>query len=166
MPAGCYRFNRNYSRRQLAGAEPHNLGGLLHFPLVKTLEQLTICQPLPLMMRRPQHGRSIRPGWRYNRYGVYHCFHRRWRRVVSGGKLLTGPGGLAGHIGQRLPIRMVQSAAVDAQVAWKHCFWSRHCSGSAGGVGWCECKTIFTRAGQGDEQAQQLIHRPHVRLQG
>ncbi len=39
------------------------------------------------------------------------------------------------------------------------CFWSRHCSGSAGGVGWRGCENHFTRAGQGDEQAQQLIHR-------
>lgn len=44
----------------LLALNPHNLGGLLHFPLVKTLEQLTNCRPLPLTTRRPQHGQSIR----------------------------------------------------------------------------------------------------------
>lgn len=39
------------------------------------------------------------------------------------------------------------------------CFWSRHCSGSAGELAGANAKTIFTHAGQGDEQAQQLIHR-------
>ncbi len=105
-------------------------------------------------MRRPQHGGVSGAGWRYNRYGVYHCFHRVGGGVVSGGKLLTGPGGLAGISGIRLPIRMVQSAAVDAQLRGSDCFWSRHCSGSAGGVAGANAKTIFTRAGQGDEQAQ------------
>ncbi len=103
----------------LLALNPHNLGGLLHFPLVKTLEQLT---NLPTIAINDAQAAA---------WAEYQALDGDITDmvfitvstgvgggVVSGGKLRTGPGGLAGHI-IRLPIRMVQSAAVDAQVAWK-----------------------------------------------
>ncbi len=104
----------------LLALNPHNLGGLLHFPLVKTLEQLT---NLPTIAINDAQAAA---------WAEYQALEGDVTEmvfitvstgvgggVVSGGKLLTGPGGLAGHIGHTLAIRMVQSAAVDAQVAWK-----------------------------------------------
>lgn len=106
----------------LLALNPHNLGGLLHFPLVKTLEQLTF--------------------------------------VVSGCKLLTGPGGLAGHIGHTLadPHGPVcgcgRTGCVEAIASGRGI-----AAAAQGELAGADAKTIFTRAGQGDEQAQQLIHR-------
>lgn len=104
----------------LLALNPHNLGGLLHFPLVKTLEQLT---NLPTIAINDAQAAA---------WAEYQALDGDITDmvfitvstgvgggVVSGGKLRTGPGGLAGISGIRLPIRMVQSAAVDAQVAWK-----------------------------------------------
>ncbi len=150
--AGCHRFNRNYSHGSLLALNPHNLGGLLHFPLSKRWSNLPICRPLPLMMRRPSMGGVSGAGWRYNRYGVYHFSTGVGGGVVSGGKLRTGPGVWRGISGIRLPIRMVQSAAVTHRLRGSDCFWSRHCSGSAGELAGANAKTIFTRAGQGDER--------------
>ncbi len=104
----------------LLALNPHNLGGSLHFPLVKTLEQLT---NLPTIAINDAQAAA---------WAEYQALEGDITDmvfitvstgvgggVVSGGKLLTGPGGLAGHIGIRLPIHTAQSAAVDAQVAWK-----------------------------------------------
>lgn len=54
---------------------------------------------------------------------------------------------------------MVQSAAVDAQVAWKRLLLVAALQLQRRELAGANAKTIFTRAGQGDEQAQQLIHR-------
>lgn len=104
----------------LLALNPHNLGGLLHFPLVKTLEQLT---NLPTIAINDAQAAA---------WAEYQALEGDITDmvfitvstgvgggVVSGGKLLTGPGGLAGTSGIRLPIHTAQSAAVDAQVAWK-----------------------------------------------
>ena len=113
---------------------PHNLGGLLHFPLVKTLEQLT---NLPTIAINDAQAAA---------WAEYQALEGDVTEmvfitvstgvgggVVSGGKLLTGPGGLAGHIGHTLadPTR-------PGLWLWTYrlrggdCFWSRHCGGSAG----------------------------------
>ena len=97
----------------LLALNPHNLGGLLHFPLVKTLEQLT---NLPTIAINDAQAAA---------WAEYQALEGDITDmvfitvstgvgggVVSGGKLLTGPG-------IRLPIHTAQSAAVDAQVAWK-----------------------------------------------
>ncbi len=105
----------------LLALNPHNLGGLLHFPLVKTLEQLT---NLPTIAINDAQAAA---------WAEYQALEGDVTEmvfitvstgvgggVVSGGKLLTGPwrsGG--GTSGIRLPIHTAQSAAVDAQVAWK-----------------------------------------------
>ena len=87
----------------LLALNPHNLGGLLHFPLVKTLEQLT---DLPTIAINDAQAAA---------WAEYQALEGDITEmvfitvstgvgggVVSGGKLLTGPGGLAGHIGHTL----------------------------------------------------------------
>ncbi len=104
----------------LLALNPHNLGGLLHFPLVKTLEQLT---DLPTIAINDAQAAA---------WAEYQALEGDITEmvfitvstgvgggVVSGGKLLTGPAVWRGTSGIRLPIHTAQSAAVDAQVAWR-----------------------------------------------
>lgn len=87
----------------LLALNPHNLGGLLHFPLVKTLEQLT---NLPTIAINDAQAAA---------WAEYQALDGDITDmvfitvstgvgggVVSGGKLRTGLGGLAGHIGHTL----------------------------------------------------------------
>lgn len=80
--------------------------------------------------------------------------------VVSGGKLLTGVGGLAGHLGHTLAdphgpmcgcgrVGCVEAIASGRGIA----------AAAEGALAGCDAKTIFSCAGQGDEQASRLIHR-------
>lgn len=129
----------------LLALNPHNLGGLLHFPLVKTLEQLT---NLPTIAINDAQAAA---------WAEYQALDGDITDmvfitvstgvgggVVSGGKLRTGPGGLAGHIGHTLadPHGPVCGCG-RTRLRGSDCFWSRHCNGSAGGVGWCECENYF-----------------------
>lgn len=104
----------------LLALNPHNLGGLLHFPLVKTLEQLT---NLPTIAINDAQAAA---------WAEYQALDGDITDmvfitvstgvgggVVSGGNRLPALAVWRGISGIRLPIRMVQSAAVDAQVAWK-----------------------------------------------
>ncbi|HAI3446899.1 TPA: N-acetylmannosamine kinase [Escherichia coli] len=145
----------------LLALNPHNLGGLLHFPLVKTLEQLT---DLPTIAINDAQAAA---------WAEYQALERDITDmvfitvstgvgggVVSDGKLLTGPGGLAGHIGHTLAdphgpvcgcgrVGCVEAIASGRGIA----------AAAQGELAGTNAKTIFTRAGQGDEHAQQLIHR-------
>ena len=127
----------------LLALNPHNLGGLLHFPLVKTLEQLT---DLPTIAINDAQAAA---------WAEYQALEGDVTEmvfitvstgvgggVVSGGKLLTGPGG-CGRTGCVEAIASGRGIAAAAQ----------------GELAGADARTIFTRAGQGDEQAQQLIHR-------
>ncbi|GHL10231.1 hypothetical protein ECZU22_41300 [Escherichia coli] len=135
----------------LLALNPHNLGGLLHFPLVKTLEQLT---NLPTIAINDAQAAA---------WAEYQALDGDITDmvfitvstgvgggVVSGGKLRTGPAVWRGISGIRLPIRMVQSAAVDAQVAWKRLLLVAALQLQRRGVGWCECENYFhaRRAGR------------------
>lgn len=104
----------------LLALNPHNLGGLLHFPLVKTLEQLT---DLPTIAINDAQAAA---------WAEYQALEGDITEmvfitvstgvgggVVSGGNCLPALAVWRGTSGIRLPIRMVQSAAVDAQVAWR-----------------------------------------------
>ncbi len=145
----------------LLALNPHNLGGLLHFPLVKTLEQLT---DLPTIAINDAQAAA---------WAEYQALEGDVTEmvfitvstgvgggVVSGGKLLTGPGGLAGHIGHTLanPHGPVcgcgRTGCVEAIASGRGI-----AAAAQGELAGADARTIFTRAGQGDEQAQQLIHR-------
>ncbi|WP_105282389.1 N-acetylmannosamine kinase [Escherichia sp. MOD1-EC5462] len=145
----------------LLALNPHNLGGLLHFPLVKALEQLT---DLPTIAINDAQAAA---------WAEYQALERDITDmvfitvstgvgggVVSDGKLLTGSGGLAGHIGHTLAdphgpvcgcgrVGCVEAIASGRGIA----------AAAQGELAGANAKTIFTRAGQGDEHAQQLIHR-------
>ncbi|MBY7514928.1 N-acetylmannosamine kinase [Escherichia fergusonii] len=145
----------------LLALNPHNLGGLLHFPLVKTLEQLT---DLPTIAINDAQAAA---------WAEYQALEGDITDmvfitvstgvgggVVSGGKLLTGPGGLAGHIGHTLadlhgPVcGCGRTGCVEAIASGRGI-----AAAAQGKLAGANAKTIFTHAGQGDEQAQQLIHR-------
>lgn len=104
----------------LLALNPHNLGGLLHFPLVKTLEQLT---NLPTIAINDAQAAA---------WAEYQALEGDITDmvfitvstgvgggVVSGGNRLPALAVWRGTSGIRLPIHTAQSAAVDAQVAWK-----------------------------------------------
>ncbi|VEA59242.1 kinase [Salmonella enterica subsp. salamae] len=87
----------------LLALNPHNLGGLLHFPLVQTLETIA---GLPVLAVNDAQAAA---------WAEYHALPDDIRDmvfitvstgvgggVVCDGKLLTGKGGLAGHLGHTL----------------------------------------------------------------
>ncbi|VUC73797.1 kinase [Salmonella sp. NCTC 11881] len=87
----------------LLALNPHNLGGLLHFPLVQTLEAIA---GLPTLAVNDAQAAA---------WAEYHALPDDIRDmvfitvstgvgggVVCDGKLLTGKGGLAGHLGHTL----------------------------------------------------------------
>ena len=138
----------------LLALNPCNLGGLLHFPLVKTLEQLT---NLPTIAINDAQAAA---------WAEYQALEGDITDmvfitvstgvgggVVSGGKLLArdigtladphGPVCGCGRTGCVEAIASGRGIAAAAQ----------------GELMGADAKTIFTRAGQGDEQALQLIHR-------
>ena len=145
----------------LLALNPHNLGGLMHFPLTQTLEQIT---GLPTLAVNDAQAAA---------WAEYHALGGEYRDlvfitvstgvgggVVSGGKLLTGVGGLAGHLGHTLAdphgpvcgcgrVGCVEAIASGRGIA----------AAAEGALAGCDAKTIFSRAGQGDEQASRLIHR-------
>ncbi|NTY80748.1 N-acetylmannosamine kinase [Citrobacter werkmanii] len=145
----------------LLALNPHNLGGLLHFPLRQTLNDLT---GLPTLAVNDAQAAA---------WAEYHALGGKYRDmvfitvstgvgggVVSAGKLLTGVGGLAGHLGHTLAdphgpvcgcgrVGCVEAIASGRGIA----------AAAEGALAGCDAKTIFSRAGQGDEQASWLIHR-------
>ena len=87
----------------LSAINPHNLGGLLHFPLTQTLEKIT---GLPALAVNDAQAAA---------WAEYHALGDECRDmvfitvstgvgggVVSNGRLITGNGGLAGHLGHTL----------------------------------------------------------------
>lgn len=145
----------------LLALNPHNLGGLMHFPLTQTLEQIT---DLPTLAVNDAQAAA---------WAEYHALGGEYRDlvfitvstgvgggVVSGGTLLTGVGGLAGHLGHTLAdphgpvcgcrrVGCVEAIASGRGIA----------EAAEGALAGCDAKTIFSCAGQGDEQASRLIHR-------
>ncbi|MDM2879244.1 N-acetylmannosamine kinase [Citrobacter portucalensis] len=145
----------------LLALNPHNLGGLMHFPLTQTLEQIT---DLPTLAVNDAQAAA---------WAEYDALGGEYRDlvfitvstgvgggVVSGGTLLTGVGGLAGHLGHTLAdphgpvcgcgrVGCVEAIASGRGIA----------AAAEGALAGFDAKTIFSRAGQGDEQASRLIHR-------
>ncbi|EHG3460058.1 TPA: ROK family protein [Salmonella enterica] len=145
----------------LLALNPHNLGGLLHFPLAQTLKDLT---GLPTLAVNDAQAAA---------WAEYHALGGEYRDmvfitvstgvgggVVSDGKLLTGTGGLAGHLGHTLAdphgplcgcgrVGCVEAIASGRGIA----------AAAEGALAGCDAKTIFSRARHGDDQARRLIHR-------
>ncbi|HFZ8996151.1 TPA: N-acetylmannosamine kinase [Citrobacter freundii] len=143
----------------LLAINPQNLGGLLHFPLVKTLETLT---GLPTLAVNDAQAAA---------WAEYHAIDDDIRDMVfitvstgvgggaiCGGRLITGAGGLAGHLGHTLTdpngprcgcgrVGCVEAIASGRGIA----------AAAQDDIAGCDAKTIFARAAEGHEQAGRLI---------
>lgn len=143
----------------LLAINPQNLGGLLHFPLVSTLEMLS---GLPVLAVNDAQAAA---------WAEYHACQDDTSDmvfitvstgvgggVVSGGRLLTGRGGLAGHLGHTLAdphgprcgcgrIGCVEAIASGRGIA----------AAAKDDLAGCDAKSIFARAAEGHTQAQALI---------
>ncbi|KCU92494.1 N-acetylmannosamine kinase [Salmonella enterica subsp. enterica serovar Cerro str. FSL R8-0235] len=131
----------------LLALNPHNLGGLLHFPLVQTLETIA---GLPTLAVNDAQAAA---------WAEYHALPDDIRDmvfitvstgvgggVVCDGKLLTGKGGLAGHLGHTL---------ADPHGP-HHVVFTTHPAARDDLAG-CDAKTLFIRAGEGHQQARHLV---------
>lgn len=143
----------------LLAINPKNLGGLLHFPLEQTLEALT---GLPTLAVNDAQAAA---------WAEYHAIADETRDmvfitvstgvgggVISDGQLITGTGGLAGHLGHTLAdphgpvcgcgrVGCVEAIASGRGIA----------AAAQGTLAGCDAKTIFSRAAEGDEQARRLV---------
>ena len=145
----------------LQAINPLNLGGLLHFPLVQTLEAIA---GLPTLAVNDAQAAA---------WAEYHALADEVRDmvfitvstgvgggVVSGGRLLTGSGGLAGHLGHTLAdpkgprcgcgrVGCVEAIASGRGIA----------AAAQGELAGSDARTIFARAADGDDQAAGLVRR-------
>ncbi|KNC93920.1 N-acetylmannosamine kinase [Trabulsiella odontotermitis] len=143
----------------LTSINPANLGGLARFPLVETLSRITA---LPCVALNDAQAAAL---------AEYHALLTPvpvmvfitvstgvGGGIVSHGKLLTGEGGLAGHIGHTLAdprgprcgcgrIGCVEAIASGRGIA----------AAARGDLQGLDAKTIFARAQQGHTQAVALI---------
>lgn len=143
----------------LLAINPHNLGGLMQFPLVQTLSELT---GLPTMAVNDAQAAA----W------AEYCAIADdisdmvfitvstgvGGGVVSNGKLLTGPQGLAGHLGHTLadPHGPVcgcgRTGCVEAIASGRGI-----AAAARDDLAGYDTKTIFARAATGHQQAVRLI---------
>jgi N-acylmannosamine kinase len=143
----------------LTSINPANLGGLARFPLVETLSRIT---GLPCVALNDAQAAAL---------AEYHALLAPvpvmvfitvstgvGGGIVSGGKLLTGEGGLAGHIGHTLAdphgprcgcgrIGCVEAIASGRGIA----------AAARGELQGLDAKTLFAHAQQGHTQALELI---------
>lgn len=145
----------------LLAINPHNLGGLLHFPLTETLEAIT---GLPARAVNDAQAAA---------WAEYHALRGDYRDmvfltvstgvgggVVTDGKLLTGAGGLAGHLGHTLADPNGPMCGCGRRGCVEAIASGRGIAAAAQGeLAGCDAKTIFIRAGQGNTQAADLITR-------
>ncbi len=145
----------------LLAINPLNLGGLLNFPLKKTLEAIT---GLPTLAVNDAQAAA---------WAEYHALHDDYRDmvfltvstgvgggVIINGKPIAGTGGLAGHLGHTLADPNGPMCGCGRRGCVEAIASGRGIAAAAEGeLAGCDAKTIFIRAGQGDEQAIQLIHR-------
>lgn len=145
----------------LLAINPQNLGGLHHFPLVQTLEDIA---GLPTLAINDAQAAA---------WAEYHVSAKEIKDmvfltvstgvgggVVSNGKLVTGSGGLAGHLGHTLAdpngpqcgcgrVGCVEAIASGRGIA----------AAARGELAGCDAKTIFARAAEGNKQAAELVQR-------
>ncbi|MEX3018016.1 N-acetylmannosamine kinase [Kluyvera sp. STS39-E] len=145
----------------LLAINPDNLGGLLHFPLVDTLQAIT---GLPTLAVNDAQAAA---------WAEYHALRGDYRDmvfitvstgvgggVVNDGKLVRGSGGLAGHLGHTLADPNGPFCGCGRRGCVEVIASGRGIAAAAEGeLAGCDAKAIFIRAGQGDEQAARLIHR-------
>ncbi len=145
----------------LIAINPQNLGGLMHFPLVKTLREIT---GLPTLAVNDAQAAA---------WAEYQAMADKVSDmafitvstgvgggVVSNGTLLTGTGGLAGHLGHSLAdpggplcgcgrVGCVEAIASGRGIA----------AAATDDLSGLDAKSIFTFAAQGHPQARLLVQR-------
>ncbi|WP_449546813.1 N-acetylmannosamine kinase [Lelliottia amnigena] len=150
----------------LLAINPLNLGGLLHFPLVQTLENIT---GLPAMAVNDAQAAA---------WAEYHALEIDCREMVfitvstgvGGGLVLngllqTGSGGLAGHLGHTLadpqgPIcGCGRTGCVEAIASGRGI--AAMAQGDLAGL---NAKAIFSHAAQGHQHARDVIARSTLTL--
>lgn len=145
----------------LLSINPHNLGGLLHFPLVATLEALT---GLPALAVNDAQAAAWAE-YQACEEGISDMVFITVSTgvgggVVNGGKLLTGQGGLAGHLGHTLadPHGPVcgcgRTGCVEAIASGRGI-----AAAAQGELAGCDAKAIFAQAADGHQQARGLVQR-------
>lgn len=145
----------------LLAINPQNLGGLLHFPLVETVKAITGLPTLAVNDAQAAAWAEYQALADATRDMVFITVSTGvGGGVVSGGKLLTGSGGLAGHLGHTLAdpngprcgcgrIGCVEAIASGRGIA----------AAAQGDLAGCDARTLFARAAEGDAQAAQLVTR-------
>lgn len=145
----------------LLAINPQNLGGLLHFPLVPTLESLT---GLPALAVNDAQAAAWAE-YQVCKDDVSDMVFITVSTgvgggVVSGGRLLTGRDGLAGHLGHTLAdphgpvcgcgrVGCVEAIASGRGIA----------AAALGELVGSDAKAIFAHAAKGHEQARVLVRR-------
>ncbi|MBV4411527.1 N-acetylmannosamine kinase [Enterobacteriaceae bacterium YMB-R22] len=152
----------------LLAINPHNLGGLAHFPLVKALETIT---GLPALAVNDAQAAA---------WAEYYALRGAYRDmvfltvstgvgggIVSAGRLVTGSGGLAGHFGHTLADPNGPVCGCGRRGCVEAIASGRGISAAAqDDLAGCDTKTIFTHARQNNEQAARLIQRSAQALAG
>ena len=145
----------------LLAINPQNLGGLLNFPLTETLAAIT---GLPTLAVNDAQAAA---------WAEFHALGGDYRDmvfltvstgvgggVVLDGKLVCGSGGLAGHLGHTLADPDGPMCGCGRRGCVEAIASGRGIAAAAQGeLAGCDAKAIFLRAGEGNEQAAQLIHR-------
>lgn len=145
----------------LLAINPHNLGGLMHFPLTETLTAMT---GLPAAAINDAQAAA---------WAEFHALEGQCHDmafltvstgvgggVVSQSQLLTGQGGLAGHLGHTLADPQGPMCGCGHRGCVEAIASGRGIAAAAQGeLAGCDARTIFSRAGEGNKQAIGLIHR-------
>lgn len=143
----------------LLAINPLNLGGLVHFPLVQTLNDLTGLQTMAVNDAQAAAWAEYRAlADEISDMAFITVSTGVGGGVVSNGKLLTGSGGLAGHLGHMLAdphgplcgcgrVGCVEAIASGRGIA----------AAARDDLAGCDAKTIFARAAQRHEQAMRLV---------
>ncbi len=142
----------------LLALNPHNLGGLLHFPLVQTLETIA---GLPTLAVNDAQAAAR---------AEYHALPDDIRDmvfitvstgvgggVVCDGKLLTGKGGLAGHWDTPGGPTRARMRLWTRWLCRGHRLRTRMAAAARDDLAGCDAKTLFIRAGEGHQQARHLV---------
>lgn len=145
----------------LLAINPQNLGGLLNFPLTETLAAITGLHTLAVNDAQAAAWAEYRAlGGDYRDMVFLTVSTGVGGGVVLDGKLVCGSGGLAGHLGHTLANPDGPMCGCGRRGCVEAIASGRGIATAAQGeLAGCDAKAIFLRAGEGNEQAAQLIHR-------
>lgn len=152
----------------LLAINPHNLGGLLHFPLAETLEAIT---GLPARAVNDAQAAA---------WAEYHALRGDYRDmvfltvstgvgggVVTDGKLLTGTGGLAGHLGHTLADPNGPMCGCGRRGCVEAIASGRGIAAAAQGeLAGCDAKTILSAPGKATRRLLTLLLVRHKYWRG